>query len=89
MDLVQAISEILGFNYTVRLVIVILYKEFMIMRENLCWNPQSIQNPQVQVEEIVSQVEDGKYGSFDKTTQTWNGMIGELQSQKVDFIFKI
>ena len=29
-------------------------------------------------------MEDGKYGSFDKATQTWNGMIGELQSQKVD-----
>ena len=31
----------------------------------------------------ISQVKDGKYGSFDKTTETWNGMIGELQSQKV------
>ena len=28
-------------------------------------------------------MKDGKYGSFDKTTETWNGMIGELQSQKV------
>ena len=29
-------------------------------------------------------MKDGKYGSFDKTTETWNGMIGELQSQKVE-----
>ena len=45
LDLVQKISEILGFNYTIRV------------------------------------VEDGKYGSYDKTTDTWNGMIGELLAQ--------
>ena len=64
MDLVQAISEILGFNYTVRLV-----------RGRLLLKMTK-----------EAQVEDGKYGSFDKATQTWNGMIGELQSQKVHSI---
>ena len=48
LDLVQKISEILGFNYTIRV------------------------------------VEDGKYGSYDKTTDTWNGMIGELLAQVND-----
>ena len=26
-------------------------------------------------------VEDGNYGSYDKKTETWNGMIGELLAQ--------
>lgn len=26
-------------------------------------------------------VADGAYGSFDKKTETWNGMIGELLTQ--------
>ena len=45
VDLIESISEILGFNYTIRL------------------------------------VEDGLYGSYDKNTDTWTGMIGELLSQ--------
>ena len=43
MDLIQEISTILGFNYTIKL------------------------------------VDDGKYGSFDKKSGKWNGMIGKLQ----------
>ena len=66
----QAISEILGFNYTVRLV------SFLTIEKS--------QPSQDFSEGLSTQVEDGKYGSFDKATQTWNGMIGELQSQKVD-----
>jgi hypothetical protein len=42
IDLIKEISDILGFNYTFRL------------------------------------VKDGKYGSQDKTTKEWNGMIREL-----------
>ena len=45
MDLINEISKILGFNYTIRI------------------------------------VEDGNYGSYDKKTETWNGMIGELLAQ--------
>ena len=45
MDLIKAISEILGFNYTFRT------------------------------------VADGTYGSYDRETETWSGMIGELLSQ--------
>ena len=45
MDLVESISQILGFNYTIKL------------------------------------VEDGNYGSFNKETGKWNGMIGELQAR--------
>ena len=45
IDLIHAISKILGFNYTIRI------------------------------------VADGNYGSYDKETETWNGMIGELLSQ--------
>ena len=45
VDLVESIAQILGFNYTIRI------------------------------------VEDGKYGSYDKATDSWNGMIGELLSQ--------
>ncbi|TRY76305.1 hypothetical protein TCAL_06372 [Tigriopus californicus] len=48
VDLVDAISKILGFNYSFRL------------------------------------VEDGKHGSYNKDTGTWNGMVGELLSQKAD-----
>ena len=43
VDLVEEISQILGFNYTIKL------------------------------------VDDGNYGSFNKETGKWNGMIGELQ----------
>ena len=50
VDLVEEISKILHFNYTIKL------------------------------------VEDGKYGSFDKETGKWNGMIGELQAQKADLV---
>ena len=50
VDLVEEISQILGFNYTIKL------------------------------------VDDGKYGSFDKETGKWNGMIGELQAQKADLV---
>ena len=50
MDLVEEISQILGFNYTIKL------------------------------------VEDGNYGSFNKETGKWNGMIGELQAQKADLV---
>ena len=50
VDLIEEISQILGFNYTIKL------------------------------------VEDGSYGSFDKETQKWTGMIGELQSQKADLV---
>ena len=50
VDLVEEISKILHFNYTIKL------------------------------------VEDGKYGSFDKDTGKWNGMIGELQAQKADLV---
>ena len=28
----------------------------------------------------IKLVEDGKYGSIDKKTGKWNGMIGELQA---------
>eukprot|EP00095_Tigriopus_kingsejongensis_P005735 maker-scaffold28_size608977-snap-gene-0.8 protein:Tk05735 transcript:maker-scaffold28_size608977-snap-gene-0.8-mRNA-1 annotation:"glutamate ionotropic kainate 2" len=48
VDLVDAISKILGFNYSIRV------------------------------------VEDGKHGSYNKDTGTWNGMVGELLSQKAD-----
>ena len=44
LDLIKAISKMLGFYYEIKL------------------------------------VEDGKYGSFDKKTGKWNGMIGELQA---------
>ena len=50
VDLIQEISKILGFNYTIKL------------------------------------VEDGQYGSYDKETGEWSGMIGELQSQKADLV---
>ena len=50
VDLIEEISQILGFNYTIKL------------------------------------VEDGKYGSFNKETGKWNGMIGELQAQKADLV---
>ena len=46
LDLIESISKILGFNYTIRI------------------------------------VEDGNYGSYDSTSGTWNGMIGELLSQE-------
>ena len=52
IDLVESISQILGFNYTIRI------------------------------------VEDGKYGSYDKATDSWNGMIGELLSQ-VLYIYEL
>ena len=52
VDLVESIAQILGFNYTIRI------------------------------------VEDGKYGSYDKATDSWNGMIGELLSQ-VFYIYEI
>ena len=47
LDMVESISQILGFNYTIRI------------------------------------VEDGNYGGYDSTTDTWNGMIGELLSQAI------
>lgn len=50
VDLIQEISKILGFNYTIKL------------------------------------VEDGQYGSYNKETGEWSGMIGELQSQKADLV---
>ena len=50
VDLVEEISQILGFNYTIKL------------------------------------VDDGNYGSFNKETGKWNGMIGELQAQKADLV---
>ena len=52
VDLVESIAQILGFNYTIRI------------------------------------VEDGKYGSYDKATDSWNGMIGELLSQ-VFYIYEL
>ena len=52
VDLVESIAQILGFNYTIRI------------------------------------VEDGKYGSYDKATDSWNGMIGELLSQ-VPYIYEL
>ena len=48
IDLIDEISKILGFNYSVHI------------------------------------VADGAYGSYDIKTDTWNGMIGELLSQKAD-----
>jgi len=34
----------------------------------------------------IKEADDGRYGSFDKKTGTWNGMIGELQNQKADLV---
>jgi ionotropic glutamate receptor len=48
IDLIDEISKILGFNYSVQI------------------------------------VADGSYGSYNAKTDTWNGMIGELLSQKAD-----
>ncbi len=46
--MIDEISKILGFNYSVQI------------------------------------VADGSYGSYNAKTDTWNGMIGELLSQKAD-----
>jgi hypothetical protein len=46
VDIINEISQILGFNYTIKL------------------------------------VEDGAYGSYNKQTGKWNGMIGQEQQGK-------
>lgn len=48
IDLIQEISRILGFNYTIQI------------------------------------VPDGRYGSFNRKTKEWDGMIKELLDQKAD-----
>ena len=48
VDLIQEISYILGFNYTIQL------------------------------------VPDGRYGSYNRKTKEWDGMIKELLDQKAD-----
>ncbi len=48
VDIINEISQILGFNYTIKL------------------------------------VEDGAYGSYNKQTGKWNGMIGQEQHGKTN-----